>query len=232
MVTSLVFSPDGKTLASTAIEMRMSEGGEKERWSTKLWDVSTGKEIRILARGYHAISPDGSTLATVDEGTVKLMPINFGPLDLAAYLDDDSPWLELDGSEIEWTTTTGNLFGDFEFELINPLPDSHIEILRSAQSEEEKNTALFWNYLHAENWNSVKLLYARLTDRKSKESAREMMIIKRTEKAKSAFDQGLYSHARWHLEEITPLLKPKETDRAVLKAREKIDQLKKEIEDI
>jgi WD40 repeat protein len=57
-VTSLAFSPDGKTLASTGADR-----------TTKLWDTSTWREVKTL-EGHQddinavAFSPDGSTLAT------------------------------------------------------------------------------------------------------------------------------------------------------------------------
>src|SRR5262249_46290700 len=56
-VTCLAFSGDGKILAS----------GSKDR-SVYLWDVATGRELRHIAGGEHAVqllalSPDGSTVA-------------------------------------------------------------------------------------------------------------------------------------------------------------------------
>ena len=66
-VTSVAFSPDGKTLASS--------GGDK---TIKLWDVCTGQEISSL-EGHSdvadsvAFSPDGQTLASGSwDTTIKI----------------------------------------------------------------------------------------------------------------------------------------------------------------
>src|SRR3569832_2698197 len=57
-ISSVTFSPDGQTLASSS--------GDK---TLKLWDVGTGKELRTLKEHSDeifsvAFSPDGETLAT------------------------------------------------------------------------------------------------------------------------------------------------------------------------
>ena len=66
----VVYSPDGKTLAST------DEGG------ILLWDLKTGKEptrLQVLLLHSLALSPDGKSLATGDQdGTIKLWDVQTG----------------------------------------------------------------------------------------------------------------------------------------------------------
>jgi RNA polymerase sigma factor (sigma-70 family) len=74
-VTSVAFSPDGKTLAAG-----LREG------SIRLWDVATGRERACLRERTHSVraiafSPDGRTLASVQElpdDTVKLWDLASG----------------------------------------------------------------------------------------------------------------------------------------------------------
>ncbi|HEY8985607.1 MAG TPA: hypothetical protein VIU15_39310, partial [Streptomyces sp.] len=58
-VQSIVFTPDGKTLAA---------GAAGNPGTVKVWDVTTGKLTATLPTGYViALSPDGKTLATSSE---------------------------------------------------------------------------------------------------------------------------------------------------------------------
>src|SRR5262249_28824661 len=74
VVSSVAFSPDGKTLASA------SQDG-----TIKLWDVQAGKERTTLKERKEVISsvafsPDGKTLASSgsDDGTIKLWDVQTG----------------------------------------------------------------------------------------------------------------------------------------------------------
>lgn len=76
-VSSVVFSPDGETIASSGIFYR--DFNEPQGGTVKLWDVSTGKELHTFTIDYQiysidiAISPDGQTLGIASsDGTIKL----------------------------------------------------------------------------------------------------------------------------------------------------------------
>ncbi len=77
-VNSVVFSPDGKTIASASNDT-----------TVKIWDVATGKEIQTLPsersanKGHEnsvnsvVFSPDGKTIASASRATVKIWNWDF-----------------------------------------------------------------------------------------------------------------------------------------------------------
>ena len=82
-VNSVAFSPDGKTIASGSGEVFI---GQDIGWdvTTRLWDVATGEEKRIL-KGHRgdvrsvAFSPDGKTIASGGfDGAIRLWDVANG----------------------------------------------------------------------------------------------------------------------------------------------------------
>jgi WD40 repeat protein len=106
-VTSLAFSPDGKTVVSGSLDH-----------SIKLWDVASGRLVRTLqghAKGVGAVavSPDGALLASGGEDGVNLWDLANGQLLRAMGPDDDARWVAFtaDGRVL----IVGIAWGDLEF---------------------------------------------------------------------------------------------------------------------
>ena len=84
-VYSVVFSPDGATLASGIGSLAKSEDGTVRLGdgTVRLWDVASGREIAVLEGHTHwvrslSFSPDGTTLASSSENSVRLWDVASG----------------------------------------------------------------------------------------------------------------------------------------------------------
>src|SRR5262249_51228722 len=67
----VAFSEDGKLLATS---LRIYDRGARTfQGEIKLWDVTTGNELRIFPGNLVAFSPDGRTLAVGTNQSLKLM---------------------------------------------------------------------------------------------------------------------------------------------------------------
>jgi WD40 repeat protein len=116
----IAFSPDGKTLAASGLEL-------------KLWDVTTGVELRTLGSNTLAstiaFSPDGKTLASgTGEGKVdwwdvttgvklRVLELNESHVNSVAFSPDGKTLAASGGSQIKlWDAMTGLQLRSFEEE--------------------------------------------------------------------------------------------------------------------
>jgi WD40 repeat protein len=96
---SLAFGPDGKTLLSAGEEPPITTGELRYQFSLKLWDLSTGKEVRTLPHpaGWGikqvAYSPDGKLAAT----NTHVWNVTTGKMVRALAFGVESPQFSPDG---------------------------------------------------------------------------------------------------------------------------------------
>ena len=109
-VNCVVFSPDGRTLASTCAD-----------GTATLWDVSSGKTIRILTTNENgsrpligaAFSPDGKELATASlySGIALWDVLSGHQLESPEWLDEFATAMAFSpaGKTLAWGTVTGTI---------------------------------------------------------------------------------------------------------------------------
>jgi WD40 repeat protein len=174
-VTSVAFSPDGRLLASGGgvLDWRSVRGSDHPADKTiKLWDVSTGSEVRTLSGSEGeitavAFSPDGHTLASASgaiqrfergewimDRVVRLWDVETGRLirelsglsGTAVAFSSDGRWLASAGGDVKvWEVATGA-----EVRTLHP-PSTALDVAFSADgrwiftTSEDSGTRV-WNF--------------------------------------------------------------------------------------
>jgi hypothetical protein len=118
----------------------------------------------------------------------------------------------LSGHEIQWRSTTDNLYQSFETPYLNVSPFSHIGILRSGGSPAEITRKLFWQYYHATNWQSALVMLRELSEFGQVDSERDALGARLKHAATDALEEKLPHLARWRLTQARGLLAKDERD--------------------
>ncbi len=145
-VSSVAFSPDGKTLASGST------------WEIRLWDVETGQVKHTLTehsdRVYSvAFSPDGKTLASGSwDNTVRLWDVETGQVKITLTGHSDNVWSVAfspdgntlasgggDGTVLLWDTSAWTKTGS-DTSIGTDRPDELIGKWKSVISDDEAET--------------------------------------------------------------------------------------------
>jgi len=169
-VWSVVWSPDGKTLASSS--------GDK---TVKLWEAATGKLLATLEGHTDAVrsvtwSPDGKTLASgSDDKTVKLWEgSGTSEIDLAQYLR--SRWIRLAGSEIV-REGNENLFRDQSFDVVNLRGTTLLDIERNGSVDSEKLPEELFLLLRADNFPEAIAIWKATSADAAGSPIRRMLLV-------------------------------------------------------
>jgi len=173
------FSPDGNILA-----------GYED--AIVLWDVATGKIVKTyghLGSPYTlrslAFSPDGKTLASGDgRSNITLWDVQQRSPSFSDYMG----MYKFDGLDITFDKANQKLFQTLMTDWISVNPHSHMAVLRSESSEQEKNRALCLKYLWAGNLESAFLMFKRLPTEQQNTSIQHALSQRLEEAGRDAFE--------------------------------------------
>jgi WD domain, G-beta repeat len=206
-VSSVAWSPDGKTLAAAFGDYTM-----------KLWEPSTGKLLTTLQGHTSTVfslawSPDGKTLASASgDKTVKLWEApSIFEIDLAEYLH--SRWMRLAGSESEMVwEVNDNLSRDRSFEVVNLPRTTLLGIERSGSVRSEKLPEELFLLLRANNCPEAIAIWKATSAEAADSTIRRMLLAALS--ASAADD--LFSKTRWRGLWLTEQIQSMITSEAML----------------
>ena len=200
-VASVVWSPDGKTLASASYDN-----------TVKLWETATGKPLATLeghSDGVRSVawSPDGKTLASGSlDKKVKLWEgMVTSEIDLAEYLR--SRWIRLVGSEMVWEANE-NLLHDRSFDVVNLRGTTLLGIERSGLVGSPKLAKELSLFLRTGNFPEAVAIWNATSAEGANSPIREMLLGAFSATAADDLFSNITWRGLWLTEQIQSMITP------------------------